>query len=370
MKHCVVIHDEPTAYEADCPAREPPFRGVFGGVALALVAFAYTCAPYVDFAAIKRDTPPAATSVALTETKRSDAFTLDSELLAAHPLGFAPKTFSQTAPLSSRFQWAPRTPFRQPAIHTVQSVPLPIPRPAELGSLQMVQQNKPRPNDPFEKLFGKRQTSSALAYAAADGGIRNDGTSPTPRLLSANDGMTAIYDITARTVYLPDGTKLEAHSGLGPRMDDPRHVHIKMHGATPPHVYDLAPREALFHGDEALRMHPVGGSEAIFGRTGLLTHSYLLGPNGQSNGCVSFKDYEAFLHAYKSGKVKRLVVVASVDDPQLDLQLAERQAPKYAKAYTSPARIAASQIEDDRYPKPAFTSSLASRTSSSARSLN
>jgi hypothetical protein len=36
----------------------------------------------------------------------------------------------------------------------------------------------------------------------------------------------------------------------------------------------------------------------------------MLGPNGDSNGCVSFKDYDAFLRAYQNGKVKRLVVVA------------------------------------------------------------
>ena len=29
-----------------------------------------------------------------------------------------------------------------------------------------------------------------------------------------------------------------------------------------------------------------------------------------SNGCVSFKDYNAFLQAYQNGEVKRLVVVA------------------------------------------------------------
>ena len=34
---------------------------------------------------------------------------------------------------------------------------------------------------------------------------------------------------------------------------------------------------------------------AIHGRTGLLTHTYLLGPNGDSNGCISFKDYDTFL---------------------------------------------------------------------------
>jgi hypothetical protein len=63
---------------------------------------------------------------------------------------------------------------------------------------------------------------------------------------------------------------------------------------------------------QALRLIPVGG-ENPFGRTGLLAHSYMLGPNGDSNGCVSFRDYNAFLHAYMNHRVKRLVVVARVN---------------------------------------------------------
>ena len=47
----------------------------------------------------------------------------------------------------------------------------------------------------------------------------------------------------------------------------------------------------------------------MFGRDGLLAHSYMLGPNGQSNGCVSFSDYPAFLDAYLRGEVDRLMVV-------------------------------------------------------------
>jgi hypothetical protein len=38
----------------------------------------------------------------------------------------------------------------------------------------------------------------------------------------------------------------------------------------------------------------------------------MLGPNGDSNGCVSFRNYDAFLRAYESGKVKRLAVVAHI----------------------------------------------------------
>jgi hypothetical protein len=39
----------------------------------------------------------------------------------------------------------------------------------------------------------------------------------------------------------------------------------------------------------------------------------MLGPNGQSNGCVSFKDYDTFLAAFKDGKINRLAVIARLD---------------------------------------------------------
>jgi len=124
------------------------------------------------------------------------------------------------------------------------------------------------------------------------------------------DRWTAVYDLTAHTVTMPDGTKLEAHSGLGDLLDDPSHVDERDRGATPPHLYELTAREELFHGVQALRLNPVGGG-GIFGRDGLLAHPYMLGPNGDSNGCVSFKNYDAFLQAFQNGVVKRLVVVAS-----------------------------------------------------------
>jgi Protein of unknown function (DUF2778) len=207
------------------------------------------------------------------------------------------------------------------------AVPLPAPRPSTLrllasreiakakaAILSVTASEKPTI---FEKLYGKPPSKgSALAYASADFG---DVTLPAPGKASAMgnaapyDRSTAVYDISARTVYLPDGSKLEAHSGLGSKLDDPRYVHVKMAGATPPHVYDLVPREALFHGVAALRMKPVGGEDAIFGRTGLLAHTYMLGPNGDSNGCVSFKDYYAFLNAYRNQGIKRLAVVARVE---------------------------------------------------------
>lgn len=131
-------------------------------------------------------------------------------------------------------------------------------------------------------------------------------------LAAARDHVTAVYDISAHTVYLPDGTRLEAHSGLGSLLDDPRYVNEADRGSTPPHLYELTMREELFHGVQALRLNPVGEGD-MFGRVGLLAHTYMLGPKGDSNGCVSFKNYDAFLKAYQNGQVKRLAVVAKLD---------------------------------------------------------
>jgi hypothetical protein len=170
-----------------------------------------------------------------------------------------------------------------------------------------------------EKLWGTRKPShgSLLSFASADASVTGSlGPGQNPALAGNTpryDQSTAVYDITAHTVYLPDGTRLEAHSGLGSKLDDPRYAHVRMQGVTPPHVYDLKPREALFHGVPALRLTPVGGEEAIHGRSGLLAHTYMLGPNGDSNGCVSFKDYNAFLQAYREKGIKRLAVVARVE---------------------------------------------------------
>jgi Protein of unknown function (DUF2778) len=130
--------------------------------------------------------------------------------------------------------------------------------------------------------------------------------------LTDDDKHTAIYDIAARTVFLPNGRRLEAHSGLGGYMDDVRYVNLRARGPTPPNVYKLTMREELFHGVRAIRLTPVGDGK-MFGREGLLAHSYMLGPNGQSNGCVSFNDYDAFLNAYLRGEVDRLVVVEHLD---------------------------------------------------------
>jgi Protein of unknown function (DUF2778) len=172
--------------------------------------------------------------------------------------------------------------------------------------------------DMVEKLWGKAPSQgSLLAYASADvtGSITGSVVKEQNPMLGGSppyDRETAVYDISAKTVYLPDGTRLEAHSGLGSKMDDVRFSHVRMQGVTPPHIYTLKPREALFHGVPALRLTPIGGEDKIFGRDGLLAHTYMLGGNGQSNGCVSFKDYYAFLDAYRNKGIRKLAVVAKV----------------------------------------------------------
>jgi len=169
-----------------------------------------------------------------------------------------------------------------------------------------------------EKLWGKESSSrgSLLSYASADASVTGSiGREQNPLLGGSPpyDRDTAVYDISAHMVYLPDGSKLEAHSGLGSELDDPRSARIRMRGVTPPHIYELKPREALFHGVPALRLNPIGGEETIYGRSGLLAHTFMLGPNGDSNGCVSFRDYNAFLNAYRNQGIKKLAVVARVE---------------------------------------------------------
>jgi hypothetical protein len=194
----------------------------------------------------------------------------------------------------------------------VAAVPLPRSRPVEAnlelrgGPLTAQPDNRTL----LQKLSDLLPARITLASLSPDGGLLRD----EPDLTSLGyDNLTAVYDISAHTVYMPNGLKLEAHSGFGTLMDDPGHVSERNVGATPPNVYDLKPRQRPFHGVQALRMIPVGGNSAP-GRSGLLAHSYMLGGNGDSNGCVSIKNYEKFLKAFNNGEIKRLVVVASLGD--------------------------------------------------------
>ena len=275
-------------------------------------------------------TPSRAVQPAPTPAERKVAWFDPGYSLGAPPERFAPRNppaqVAAAAPTPQEVV-SPAPTVKQ----LVASIPVPAQRPSELrvaprpaatGHELMVQRARAtvlaaaasRNPTMFEKLFGKETPAAGtqLAFAGSDGGIGSDGQDLVAKAPSF-DRQTAVYDISAKRVYMPDGSKLEAHSGLGSRLDDPAGVREKMRGATPPHIYDLKPREALFHGVPALRLTPVGGDAAIYGRNGLLAHTYMLGPNGDSNGCVSFKDYNKFLQAYRNGDVKRLVVVAKLD---------------------------------------------------------
>lgn len=157
------------------------------------------------------------------------------------------------------------------------------------------------------------ETGSVTREAAEPGAVEVDidEAPPPPRV---NDGKrTAVYVITEHRVYMPNGTRLEAHSGLGNRADDPRYINVRNRGPTPPNVYDLVMRERRFHGVRAIRLIPVDESR-MFGRDGMLAHKYMRGGKAQSAGCVVFRDYPAFLNAFLRGEVDRLVVVERVED--------------------------------------------------------
>lgn len=193
-----------------------------------------------------------------------------------------------------------------------------------------------RPADAPQRAQGRIQLASAsatslpLGYAPSDsvktpeiGDALKDLTPKTskPRI-DGDRSRTAVYDISARTVYLPNGRRLEAHSGFGDHMDDVRYTDRRMTGPTPPNVYDLKLREAPFKGTRAIRLIPTDSSK-MHGRAGILAHPYLLGPNGQSNGCVSIKDYDAFVAAFDRGEINRIVVVERLGDPPPAQSVAE-----------------------------------------------
>jgi hypothetical protein len=70
-------------------------------------------------------------------------------------------------------------------------------------------------------------TSSPPVADVAKKRIRTADLSKDSGSGSGADSRTAIYDIADHTVYLPNGRRLEAHSGLGSLMDDARYVNVK-----------------------------------------------------------------------------------------------------------------------------------------------
>ena len=215
---------------------------------------------------------------------------------------------------------APEKPVVDAPVRTAE-LPVPPPNPFRPRALMRTSEPKeparrvvasasPDETNFFQKLFGSLTPAPnpALAYARTEEPGLNSLTPVVPRMPQVDGSRTAVYDIEAKVVIMPDGTRLEAHSGLGEHLDDPSSISIRMRGATPPNVYELSMREQLFHGVRALRMTPTDNSR-MYGRDGILAHTFMLGPRGDSNGCISFRDYDQFLQAYLRGEVKRIVVV-------------------------------------------------------------
>ncbi|WP_428415242.1 DUF2778 domain-containing protein [Pararhizobium sp.] len=178
----------------------------------------------------------------------------------------------------------------------------------DLGPLPL---SKPRGfADAARKLDDKatRPAVKELAYAKPD--LPMDDDNEVRPAFRGKRGV-AYYDISAGVVYMPNGEKLEAHSGIGKMRDNPDYVHVKMKGPTPPGTYKVTMRESLFHGVAAVRLTPVNGV-APHGRDGLLAHSYLLRNRGDSHGCVAFEEYPRFLKAFKRGEITHMVIVKSM----------------------------------------------------------
>ena len=270
----------------------------------------------VETIKIAEASPPNVTPVPVAKPVELPKLAEAPKKIEAPKLAEAPKS-KEAAPAQVAMNIpAPKQPDAKPAAKSAGASVRDMAQRAKAAVMSIASNDKPTM---VEKLWGKQSShGSLLSYASADASV----TGSLPDTLSQNpmlggsppyDKQTAVYDISAKTVYLPDGTKLEAHSGLGSKLDDPRSSSIKMLGVTPPHIYELTPREALFHGVPALRLNPIGGEGKIFNRVGLLAHTFMLGPNGDSNGCVSFKDYYAFLRAYREQGIKRLAVLARVE---------------------------------------------------------
>lgn len=219
-----------------------------------------------------------------------------------------------TSPASALTDVVPLPPRR--AHERTQTVPLPRIKPTTAPSAQTQPKNASATTVKAAQKVATIALKQQIAKARPESEIHTGSIPPqsgnSADSLSNIGSHTAIYDIEAHTVYLPDGRRLEAHSGLGRGYDNPRYVEVRMHGPTPPNLYDLTLREHRFHGVRAIRLNPVDESK-MHGRAGMLAHTYMLGPSGASFGCVSFKDYQAFLHAYLDGEIARLRVVAHLD---------------------------------------------------------
>ncbi|SHL48584.1 Protein of unknown function [Roseibium suaedae] len=205
-----------------------------------------------------------------------------------------------------------------------ETIPVPFKRPDYTPKPEAAKPVVAQASKPAAAQSAKPSAPAAMAYASAEDPATDEkspfsglskifsSTAKNIELPGRSSGI-AVYDISSATVHMPDGSKLEAHSGIGKMRDNPKFVHVRNNGPTPPNVYHLRMREKRFYGVEAIRMLPADPS-AMHGRDGMLTHTNLLRGRIGSHGCVAFTNYEKFLSAFKAGKVKKLIVVPSMNE--------------------------------------------------------
>jgi hypothetical protein len=246
----------------------------------------------------------------IVETEGGGRFGVAAAEQAALPAGLAlPRHFGPTvtAALTESSHGETVVAMTRPApvhVRIEPSVVVPLPRESAAAPVPAARLDRPA-----ETIVASSAPSQPAAGDVASLGGR---ILPAPGPVIGRNSGVAVYDISAAIVYLPDGQRLEAHSGLGAMVDNPHYVDRRNTGPTPPNTYDLVMRKGRFHGVEALRLLPSNGDNK-YGRVGLLAHTYMLrGRPAQSNGCVAFKDYSRFLDAFKRGSIKRLVVVPSL----------------------------------------------------------
>lgn len=216
------------------------------------------------------------------------------------------------------------TPETEEHVALPSQIPLPEARPL---MEKVVVEQKPADEKPVARRTLDKTNKEEVAYAKPERSLFGD-------LFKSKAGDTvwpgkgtkvAIYDVSNATVYLPDGTKLRAHSGIGRMRDNPRYEHVTMRGPTPAGIYRLSMREKRFYGVEAIRMTSIDGRHPK-NRTGLLTHTNLLRGQKGSHGCVAFQNYQPFLRAFKRGQITMLVVVPELPSSRTQLAALYRKA--------------------------------------------
>lgn len=242
------------------------------------------------------------------ESETSELPLIDADLPAEEPLTTASIPSNELPIASEPLVVASLTPdvIPVPSLRPrplVRTQPRAVNNPAQSSGAVLSYANPGNPEDEENGVFS---------------GIKKLFSSPTD---FGPDSKVAIYDISAATVHMPDGSKLKANSGIGHRMNNPKYAYVKNLGPTPPNVYKLRMRERRFHGVEAIRMLPYDVA-AMRGRDGMLAHTPLLRNSKGSHGCVAFPNYNKFLKAFKQGKVKTMIVV-----PEMSAL------PKYAAMY-------------------------------------